>query len=163
MVMPFFIFITAGPTNLGFEGDWAVLGIINTQNKKVVLSESLSSTCWRGMTEDAGGGCKETTKSSTHKAAEQLSLWALGKVEAWGRENLNSLVQSSSEWCDLAAPACLRLNLISAGDRSIREEAHGVEKWCVRHRGGDKGEEESWSHEPHFTQMILGEMHSVEC
>lgn len=72
MVMPLFIFITAGPTNLGFEGDWAVLGIINTQNKKVVLSESLSSLYWRGMTEDSGGGCKETTKqSSTYEAAEQ--------------------------------------------------------------------------------------------
>lgn len=77
MVMPLFIFIAAGHTNLGFERDWVVLGIINTQNKKVVLSESLSSMYWRGMTEDAGGRCKETTKKfySTHKAAEQLSLY----------------------------------------------------------------------------------------
>lgn len=75
MVMPLFIFITAGSTNLGFEGDWAVLGIVNTQNKRVVLSKSLFSMYRRGMKEDAGGGCKEITKqSSTHKAAEQLSL-----------------------------------------------------------------------------------------
>lgn len=62
MVMPLFIFITAGPTNLGFEGDWAVLGIINIHNKKIAPSVSQSSMCWREMTEDAGGGCKETTK-----------------------------------------------------------------------------------------------------
>lgn len=29
----FIYFFTAGSTNLGFEGDWAVLGIVNTQNK----------------------------------------------------------------------------------------------------------------------------------